>query len=62
MDWEWIDEDFLKRARVPWGWLVQAYEDVAHNMAVVGKGMEFGWDHRISITFVFDPFHRWRIK
>ena len=62
MNWEWIEEGFLRRGRVPWGWLVYACEDVIHDRSEYGQGMVGGWDFRPAMTFVFDPFHNWKIN
>jgi hypothetical protein len=48
----------LSRTRVPWGWLVLATEEVTHIRDGILQG---GWDWRTSITFVFDPFHNWKV-
>lgn len=44
------------RTKVPWGWIVECVGDVME------KNMESGYQWRPSITFVFDPFHWWKIK
>jgi hypothetical protein len=61
MNWEDID-NYRRRLHVPWGWIYREVEDVAHNMIVDGRGVERGWDYRIAVCFVFDPFHWWRIE
>jgi hypothetical protein len=66
MKWEEVDNGdyagLVCRTRVPWGWIVKYTEDVIHNRLETGQGMVGGWDWRTSITFVFDPFHWWRLK
>ena len=63
--WEDLTDDnfatTLRRTKVPWGWLVMAIEEVIHNRMDNGQGMIGGWDWRTSITFVFDPFHWWKV-
>jgi hypothetical protein len=52
----------IRRARVPMGWLVEESTDVCHMYynAVIGSSSPSGFDWRIALTFVFDPFHLWR--
>lgn len=62
--WQSIESDHsnhLDRTRVPWGWLVMSTDDV---MTPVNTGYSLpetftGYEWRTSITFVFDPFHKW---
>ena len=56
---EWIEEGYLERIKVPWGWLVRSYSDVCHHLP--DQGVQSGWDWRVSVTFVLDPFHWWKI-
>lgn len=66
MEWEDISNTptstYLRRAKVPGGWLVTATEDVIHDQGEYGRGMVGGWDWRTSICFVPDPNHEWVIK
>jgi len=62
MDWEWIEDGYLRRLRTPMGWIVQSFTDIAHDRSEYGQGMACGWDWRTALTFVFDPFHNWKIK
>ncbi len=57
--WEIIDS-FHQRAKVPGGWLVKAYEDVVQDRSESGQGLIPGWDFRISMCFVPDPYHDWK--
>ena len=57
MNWEQID-DYHKRAKIKGGWLVKAYEDVVHD---TDRGRVPGWDWRVSMCFVPDPMHGWKI-
>ena len=61
LKWEEIKDNMghgaLFRARVPWGWLVREEQDVFH----LTMDRSWGWDWRTSLTFVFDPFHWWRV-
>jgi len=50
--------DSMFRTRVPWGWLVVVSADVVHDQ---NGSWQSGWDWRTSITFMFDPFHRWKV-
>lgn len=59
MKWERID-DYHQRCMVEGGWLVKAYENVAH--FTEDRGMEVGWDYRITMCFMPDPEHDWSIK
>ena len=54
MKWENID-DYHKRAKVQGGWLVKAYENVHHE---IDGG---GYDFRVSMCFVPDKMHLWKI-
>ncbi len=65
MNWEKIDNDpSYSRTRVPWGWLVQHQADVMTPMhtGYAHPEMMTGYEWRTSIAFVFDPFHRWKVK
>ena len=63
LQWEWIHEGCLRRCKVPWGWLVQSFENVFHPSKVEYPGQfGTGFDYRIALTFVFDPFHWWKIS
>jgi hypothetical protein len=55
LEWEYID-NWHKRAKIPGGWLVKAYEDI------VQPSREFrtGWDWRIAMCFVPDPNYEWK--
>jgi hypothetical protein len=62
IEWEEIPQDlscYLRRAKVPGGWLVIATEDVVHNTEYLG--MIGGWDWRTSICFVPDSGHEWKL-
>ena len=58
MKWERID-DYHQRAKVPGGWLVKAHENVIH--FTEDRGMESGWDYRISMCFVPDSEYQWEV-
>ena len=51
--------DAMWRTRVPWGWLVMMSAEVMHQFP--DGRFDSGWDWRTSITFMFDPFHRWKV-
>lgn len=62
MEWEIINNkdgaQFYQRCRVPFGWIVECTTNVMH---VFPDGrFDNGWDWRVGITFVFDPFHWWK--
>lgn len=59
-EFEQIDNNH-QRAKVFGGWLVKAFESVCHDRAVVGGGLEEGWDWRVAMTFVPDPSHKWSL-
>lgn len=59
IEWEDIDP-FHKRAKIPGGWLVKAFEDVMHDRSDYGQGMVGGWEWRIAMCFVPDPNHEWK--
>lgn len=59
MEWEQIDSCH-QRCKVLGGWLVKAYESVAHILPQ-GDCMD-GWDWRVSMCFVPDPNHEWKIN
>lgn len=56
-----LGASFMQRAKVPMGWLVEDSTDVCHMLynEKTGAGTS-GWDWRVTLTFVFDPFHLWR--
>lgn len=59
MEWRKVNSDpYIYKTRVPWGWLVLATDDVLHNLP--DRNLERGYEWRNHITFVFDPFHRWK--
>ena len=66
LTWEDIPNDntstYLRRTRIPGGWLVQATEDVIHDHSAYGRGMVGGWDWRVSLCFVPDPNHEWNLE
>lgn len=59
MEWEQID-NFHQRAKVHGGWLVKAYECVVH--FTVQQGLVDNYDFRVSMTFVPDVSHMWKIE
>ncbi len=60
MDWEVID-DLHSRTKVFSGWLVKAFSEV--NEDVYGDGsLQSGYTWRISMCFVPDPKHEWKIE
>jgi hypothetical protein len=62
MEWEQIDKHgFERRARVPFGWLFRIDEIVWHEPNKDFAGGD-GWDWRPAVTFIFDPFHCWKLK
>lgn len=56
MEWEDID-NYHKRCSIPGGWLVKAYEDVFQK----DTDDTVGYDWRMSMCFVPDPLHEWKI-
>lgn len=52
--------DHFQRAKIFGGWIVTVSSNVSHIMEY--NRIDDGYDWRTSITFVFDPFHLWRIK
>jgi len=60
INWEIIDDDH-KRLNVYGGWLVKAYENVAHcqmqNDGCISG--EYGYDWRVAMCFVPDANHNW---
>lgn len=62
MEFELIEHDLadtIRRTRIPWGWLVMTTSEVVHD---IHGGLNSGWDWRSSMTFVFDPFHWWKVN
>jgi hypothetical protein len=59
LEWEQIDE-YHERAKVIGGWLVKAYAEVTHNLMSEGRGMEAGFDFRVTMAFIPDPGHSWK--
>ena len=61
MDFEIINTpsigDTVRRSKIFGGWLVLVTSYVFHT-----DGNYNGIDWRTSVTFVFDPFHLWKIK
>ena len=63
LKWEWIHEGFMQRSKVPWGWLVRCYENVFHpDKVTYSDQYGTGFDYRIFVCFVFDPFHWWNTE
>lgn len=63
MKWETISNDGnlrMYRSRTPWGWLVLATDDIPRSFPD-GRMMEYGYEWRNHLTFVFDPFHSWKV-
>ncbi len=60
MEWEQID-DWHKRAKVPGGWLVKAYEPIWEYNTPRGEYQNLN-NLRISMCFVPDPKHEWTIQ
>lgn len=63
LKWEPVDQNMattISRAKVPWGWILLAVDDVykidSPHSYLIGPGYEW----RTSITFMFDPFHWWK--
>ena len=54
-------DDYHQRAKVHGGWLVKAFEDVAH-MEDGYRPSITGFDFRIAMAFVPDPDHSWTIE
>lgn len=50
---------FIRRAKIPGGWLVTATEDAFHDHGEYGRGVVQGCDWRTYICFVPDPNHEW---
>ena len=58
MKWEKV-ESYTKRMRVPFGWIVKCYEDVL--VRSFEGYWETGFEWSISVVFIPDPFHWWRL-
>ena len=63
MEREEIERNYC-RIRVPFGWILEVVDDVR---SPVNKGYstpdyEEGYEWRRSVTFIFDPFHVWKIN
>lgn len=50
---------YIRRAKVPNGWLVMVTEDVIQDQSAYGRGLVTGWDWRTSICFVPDSIGEW---
>lgn len=64
LEWEDIKDSesgYLRRAKIPGGWLVKMVDDVFHDNAECADRM-FNMDWRSSICFVPDPEHLWGNK
>ena len=59
--WEDID-NYTRRLPIFGGWLVKTFEDVIHDQSQYGRGMVGGWDWRVSMCFVPDPTHEWKLE
>ena len=57
--WEDID-NFHRRAKIPGGWLIKAFEDVFHEASY--NGLQSGWDWRVAMCFVPDPNYEWELE
>jgi hypothetical protein len=60
MNWEDLDE-YHKRTKVPGGWLVKAYEDVYVSLHEDMRPQS-GYAWQVSMTFVPDPNHNWKLE
>jgi hypothetical protein len=60
---EEIERNFY-RIRVPFGWILEVWSDVSSPVYTGYYTTEYkeGYEWRISVTFIFDPFHLWKIK
>ena len=54
-------DDYHQRAKVQGGWLVKAFEDVAHLEDGYRPSIT-GFDYRAAMAFVPDPEHSWEIS
>lgn len=59
LEWEQIDS-YHQRSKTYGGWLFKTFEEVSHFSNDVQN--QQGYDYRISVTFIPDPNHEWRIK
>ncbi len=59
MKWEDIDE-YHKRTKIFGGWLVKTFEDVFCDIHGNGRP-EPNYEWRVSMCFVPDPKHKWKI-
>lgn len=48
---------YMWRSRTPTGWLVRETQDVTHH--IPDRGLDSGYDWRVSLTFVPDPDGLW---
>jgi hypothetical protein len=56
--WQDIEGNKLQRAKVFGGWLIKTTEPVCHAGIV---STEYGFDYRVSICFMPDKKHEWRL-
>jgi hypothetical protein len=51
----------MSRAKIPTGWLVEETTSVSHIVFHYQSGNDAdGYDFRVTLTYVFDPFHLWK--
>ena len=57
LKWEKVTEDTTYKLKVPFGWLVKTIHKRGHTW---GNGASDAVG--VAMCFVFDPFHKWKIK
>jgi len=63
LEWKQVTKDGSTwKLKVPGGWIVRYSDDIVHDRAIYGRGLESGWDWRSSIVFVPDPEWYWLVE
>lgn len=52
------------RIKVPFGWILEVVSDVRSpiNQGYSTPDYLEGYEWRVSVTFIFDPFHMWKLN
>ena len=58
LNWEKLD-DANFRLKVPGGWVLKSYEDVAHLLDNNSTRFDYNHDWRIATCFIPDPNYNW---
>ncbi len=58
LNWEKLDSQHF-RLKVPNGWILKVYEDVAHLINANYNNFDYSHDYRVTVCFIPDAKHEW---